>query len=62
VRRYWLHVEPFYWFGTDLFELVWYGPQDWTSGPQESTPQQVLCLWDVLDVEQKFADEWQPSR
>jgi transcriptional regulator with XRE-family HTH domain len=61
VRRYWLHVEPFYWFGTDLFELVWYGPQDWTSGPQERTPQDVLCLWDVMDVERHFADEWLPS-
>jgi transcriptional regulator with XRE-family HTH domain len=59
-RSYWLHVEPLYWLGTDLFELVWYSPQDWTLGAQEGMPQRVLRLWDMLDVEQYFADEWQP--
>lgn len=58
-QRYWLHVDPIFQLGKDLFVIVWYRPEDWRMLP--AVPQEVLCLWDIVDVRQVFASEWQAS-
>lgn len=58
-QRYWLHVDPIFQLGKDLFVVVWYRPEDWRMLP--AVPQEVLRLWKIVDVHQVFAGEWQTS-
>jgi len=58
-RHYFLHSDPIFQLGKDLFSMIWYRTADWSN--RYPTPQRVLCLWHMVDdITACFKGEWRP--
>lgn len=58
-QHYFLHSDPIFQLGKDLFSMIWYRTADWSN--RHPTPQKVLCLWHMVDdIVACFNGEWRP--